>query len=280
MRNFYTLGGIPLTDPNGRWVLEGGTGLRIIPSRPSSGATLPGRDGVLPSFGSRFDPGGVGLRIAVLGADYPSMLRSVELLAGVIGQRYSLLPLVHDYGDGERREALIEVTASSKPEVVAFRNAIIEVQCSVPGAFWRDPSLSNSSVLLPASPAVVEVDALSGSTGTINDAILRFEGGFSEATVEDAVSGDSISVHGPVAAGEYVVVDTARWIARRHTTDSWSTSAGSNWITKVESNRGSGPMLALNPDFALGRGRIRIRAAGSGITGSPKVIIRAKRSFL
>lgn len=278
MQHFYTLDGLPLNDPQGRWTLEKGTGLRIIPARTSSGAALPGRDGVLPSLGSTFEPGAVGIRVAVLGDDYGSMLSTTEFLSGVIGQRHKLLSLVHDYGNGQKREALVEVTASTTPELVAFRNAIIDIQCSVPGSFWRDEATTDSSASITAGTTATTLTGLTGTTAPIGDALIRVKGGFSSAYVEDVVTGDRVTINTAIPASEYVVIDAAAWTARRVTSDTWS--GGSNIITSVVSNRGSGPMIRFEPDFATGAGRIRVRAVGTGLTGSPQVIMRVKRSFL
>lgn len=280
MKNFYTLDGFPLNDPGKRWITEKDTGLRIIPARTAHGASLPGWDGVLPSLGSNFEPGMVGISIAVLGNDYGSMLSSVELLTGVLGQRHKLLPLRHHVGGDQDRVALVEVLASATPRLIAHRNAIIEVQCSVPGAFWRSVSNTDSTATIANTASTQTLVELAGSTGPISDALLQFEGGFSTATIMCPVSGDSLTINAPLADGEYVVVDTANWVARKHATDSWSLTAGTNWITNVVSNRGSGPMLTLNPDFTTGEARVRATTRGTNSTLNPVVTVRAKRSFI
>jgi hypothetical protein len=76
-----------------------------------------------------------------------------------------------------------------------------------------------------------------------------------------------------------VVIDTANWIARKQTSNTWSTTGGTNWINNVTSNRGSGPMMTLNPDFSTGAGRVRLTVVGTG-TASALLTVRAKRSFL
>lgn len=280
MANIYTLDGFPLSDPGGRWVTENETGLRIIPARTALGASVPGRDGVRASLGSSFEAGAVGIRVAVMGADYASMLASVELLSGVLGQRHKLLTLRHHVGGAQDRVALVEVLASTTPELVATENAIIDVQCSVPGAFWRSVSNTDSAATIANTASTQTLVELAGSTGPITDALLQFEGGFSTATITCPVSGDSLTINAPLADGEYVVVDTANWVARKHTTDSWSLTAGTNWITNVVSNRGSGPMLTLNPDFTTGEARVRATTRGTNTTLSPGVTVRAKRSFI
>lgn len=146
--------------------------------------------------------------------------------------------------------------------------------------FWRDLAAVDATANITASTATTTLGPLAGTTGAINDALLRFKGGFSTATVTDPVSGDQITVNAALAGTEYLVVDTANWTARKHTTDSWSTTAGVNAVTSVVSNRGSGPMLALNPDFTTGAGRVRAQVKGVNVTGSPTVEVRAKRSFL
>ena len=274
----YFLDGLPLDDPNGRWLLEGTTGIRIIPSRRSTSVELPGRDGVGPSLRSQFTPGSVQISLLVEGADHGDLMNSLELLAGVIGQRQRLLPLVHDYGNGQKRQAMVEVLTDVNPELVTHQDSLVKVICSVPGAFWRDIGLSDSVLTLTASNSPVVASGLAESTAPISDALIRIQGGFSSAYVEDAVTGDRVTINTAVPSSEYVVIDTAAWTAKKVTSDTWT--GGTNLITSVVSNRGSGSMVTFEPDFTTGAGLIRARVVGTGITGSPKVIIRAKRSFL
>lgn len=274
----YALDGMPLDDPGRRWVLNSKTGLRIVPGRAQTGVQLPGRDGVQPSLGSRFDPGALLISLTLRGKTHAEVMSNLEIMHGVLGQRRKLLPLTHTYGNGQVREALVEVLSATDHEMPFTEFVRLAVQCSVPGSFWRDLATTDTRLPVAASATAAEVTGLAGSTAPVQDALLRIKGGWATVSVEDVVTGDKVTVTTPAAASEYVIIDTAAWTARKVTTDTWS--GGTNVITSVVSNRGSGPMLGMEPDFATGAGRIRIRATGTNITGTPEVVVRAKRAFL
>lgn len=274
----YSLDGLPLDDVAGRWFLEKGTGVRVVPARAASGAQLPGRDGSLPSLGSMFEPGKVSLSLYVGGADHSEMMLAWEVLAGVISQRHRLLPLVHDYGGGVQRVAMVEVLASSEPSLITGKDALVKVVCSVPGVFWRGPASADSSVPVAAGQVTHVLPGLAGSNAPISDALLRVKGSLAGAVLTDPVSGDRLTITAALAAGEYLVIDCAAWTARKVTSDTWT--GGTDLLGSVSSNRGVGPMFTLNPDFTTGVGRVRLSVKGTNPASSPTVTVRAKSSFL
>lgn len=131
----YSLDGLPLDDPQGRWYLHDRTGLRIMPARTVTGASLPGRDGVLASLGSAFTPGFLPLTVSVNRSTHAELMESVEFLNGVFGQRHKLMSLVHDYGDGQKREAMVEIVSQVEPEKLTLELVRLDVQCRAPSVF-------------------------------------------------------------------------------------------------------------------------------------------------
>ncbi len=276
----YTLDGVALDDPAGRWYLNAKTGLRIVPGRASRGLSLPGRDGTTPSLGSSFTAGAVPIRLTVRRPTHGDVMGALEFLHGLLSQRHRLLPLVHDYGNGQTRTAMVEVLGVSDHEMLMPKFVRLDVVCEVPGVFWRDPATADAVVPVTASSATTTLTALAGTTGGINDALIQIKGALSSVTITDPVSGDRVTYNAALTATQYAVIDTANWVGRRHTSASWSTTTGTNVITSVVSNRGAGPILTLNPDFTTGAGRLRITVAGTNPATSPTVTVRAKRSFL
>jgi hypothetical protein len=275
----YTLDGLPLNDPTGRWYLHDTTGLRILPARMASGASIPGMDGVMPSLRSTFEPGALSVVISVRRPTHDQMMGGLELLFGVLGQRHRLLPLRHDYGNGQIREAMVEVLSDVTPDRLTQELSRLPVMFRVPSAFWRDTATVDAGAGINLTSATTTLAQLAGSTGPIPDALIQVRGAFTQATLTDPVSGDSITISGGGTGTEYVVIDTANWTARKQTSNTWSTTGGTNWINNVVSNRGSGPMMSLNPDFSTGAGRVQLTTIGTG-TASAQATVRAKRSFL
>lgn len=269
-----SLDGLPLTSP-GKWRLNTDTRLKVLPERTAFDGVLPGRDGTVPSLGSAFQPGAAILGLTLYGSSRADVESNTEALFGVLGQRRRTLRLLDSV---RSREAEVEVLTLVEPQRVGARMWRISVPVRIPGGFWRGPSLTDSPLTLTTSTASTPATGLAGSTAPVNDALIRVQGGFTSSYVEDVVTGDRVTINAAVSSNEFVVIDAAAWTARKVSSDTWA--GGSNIISSVVSNRGSGPMIGFEPDFATGAGRIRVRTVGTGISGSPSVLVRAKPSFL
>lgn len=273
----YTLDGVPLDDPQNRWYLNAKTGVRILPGRTAAGVVLPGRDGVTPSLGSTYTPGMIKLGLSIRQPTHPDMMGGLELLYGVLSQRHRLLPLVHDYGNGTSRQAMIEVLSSIDPESLLCNFTRLDVIAEVPGVFWRSTNTADTTLAVTTTAATSVIGALAGSTAPVNDALIRVKGGLSGLVLTDPVSGDHLTVTMALGATEYLVIDCANWTARKVTTNTWT--GGTDVSQYVLSNRGMGPMFSLNPDFTTGAGRIRLTVKGTNPASSPVVTVRAKQSY-
>jgi hypothetical protein len=274
----YTLDGVPLIDASGRFWLDNTTGVRILPARRNAALTLPGRDGVVADLNPTFEPGGVSLSVVVTGATYSLFNANLEFLYGLLGQRGRLLPLMHVLPVGGNRYIDIQVVSASEPETLGPRTARIKVLATAPDPFWRDSGILDSTLPLTATATTGILTGHAGATGTIDDALIRVQGGLSAATLTDPVTGDFIKVTAALTATEYIIIDTVNWTAKKVTTDTWT--GGTDVSASVDSSRGYGPMLMLNPDFSTGAGRVRLTVSCTNPVTAPAVIVRAKRSFL
>lgn len=277
----YTLDGIALDDPSGRFWLDNQTGVRVLPARRSANAVLPGRDGALTALTPTFEPGAVLLSIVVRGATYEAFYKNLEFLYGVLAQRGRLLVLAHDIGT-ETRYLDVQIVSSSEPETLNPRAARVRVIASAPTPFWRNGTTVDSSLPLTASTVTGTLTAHADTTATIPDAQFRIKGAISGATITDPKSGDFITYGAALTATEYVIFDATDWTARKVISNTWNRfSAGSSDVTvNATSSRGSGPMLALNPEFSTGAGRLQLSVVATSPASSPTVEVRAKRSFL
>lgn len=273
----YTLDGLALNDPGRGWMLRTGTGVRVFPGRVATGYEVAGTDGTRPSTGSRYQPGGISFSLVITGKTHAQAMQSLEVLYGVLGQRGKLLVFEHKYGDGTRRQALVEVLSSVTTEMALPGYFRLDVTCTVPSGVWRSPNTTDVDIPITTSSVTTTLTGLEG-TGPIGDALLRFSGPFATATVSNPVSGDKLTVNTALAAGEHIIVYTAAWVARKVTTDTWSGGAYVSGF--VESNRGAGPMLNISPDHLAGVFRNRLAVSGTNVTTAAKVTVRAKNSYL
>lgn len=274
----YTLDAIALDDPDMRWLLDKETGIRIRGSFRDSGAQLPGRDGDLAGLSPDIEAGTLPITLDILGTSHAQMMRSIAFWQGVFSQRGRLLPLIHELGDGTSIIAMVQAKGSIEPQQITDSECRLPALFTVPGVFWRSLATSDSTANITATQVTTVLVGLAGSSGSINDALIRVKGALSGLVVTDPVSGDSLTVTTALAAGEYLVIDCANWTAKKVTSDTWT--GGTDVSQYVVSNRGSGSMFTLNPDFITGVGRIRLTAKGTNPASSPVVTVQAKSSYL
>lgn len=272
----YTVDGLA-PEGNGWLLFLTGSGIRGVSARRASMVELPGMDGVLPDYGAPFMPATLPLRYRIDGASHAEFMAVVEMMNGVFGQRRKLLRVVHQYGPGVSRVNDALVVEATPPEPLTEMYATYQVTLTFPEPFWRSASTITTDPTTITGSLVTYIMPEFFGTGPVNDALIRVKGGFASATVMDAITGDQISIDTPVADTEYVVIDCKAWTAKRVTTDTWT--GGTDISSLVNSNRGQGPMLTLEPDLVATGGRYRLQARAINPTGVPTVQIRARQSY-
>lgn len=284
--NNYTLDGIQLMDPDGRWFYEKTTGIRIIPAKRNTSLSYPGVDGEQFVPGATYSPGGVLISLYIKGTTHNEFMEIYEFWAGVISQRHRTLPLVHHYfGEPDTatdRVANVQITSSVEPRLINNKplHALLEIPCSIPGVFWR--SANEVSSVNYAAPSVQTTHTLSQmGNAPLVDAKIRIKGGFSQLDMWDPVSGAALSINKAVASDRWVIIDPVQWRASEMTSGtSWDLNSGTDMSMFVDSNRGRGPMFEIAPDFSQGFSRHRFTVATTNPSGSPTVMIQTKRAYL
>lgn len=276
-RNDYTLDGVPLRDPEGRWFAERlGTSIRGIPSRVSNNLTYPGVDGELFNPGAEFEAGIVPLRLYIEGATHEQFMENYEFIVGVVAQRHKALELIHHYGSDESsdRVALVEFPDSSEPQLDGPLRAQIDLNARVIGSFWRSTAPTDFTTNRESS----FVTSLSGGNAPVIDALIRVKGGFGDMTITDPVSGSQLRIRALLGENEYIIIDPLAWTARKVTTDTWE--GGTNVDNLVESNQGRGSMFHLAPQRNGSSLVYQVNLSSVNPVGTPSVTIRAKKSYL
>lgn len=280
-RNTYTLDGIPLTDPDGRWFLEKSSGLRTIPAKRMANISYPGVDGDAFIPGATFTPGGVSITMYVEGADHQEFMERVEFLNGLFLQRHKLLELRHDYDvDGlESRHAFVKFSSSGEISFFGqgMKQGTINYMAEIPGVFWRSYMELTQSVNVSTTPVTSIITVLAGGNAPVADSLIRVQGGFSKLTLQDETTGSTLTFNSALAANEYIIVDCKNWTARKVTTDTWD--GGVNVDMSVVSNRGYGSMFTMEPSIFGAEMTYRVTAWADN-PASPRFEIRAKKSYL
>lgn len=283
IRNTYTLDGIPLMDPEGRWFFERSTGLRLIPAKSMPNISYPGVDGEAFSPGATYLPGGVRIVMYTDGKDHEEFMTRVEYLNALFLQRHKLLELRHDYDeDGlNSRHAWVRFSASTSIEPIGqgMKSGTIEYIAEIPGVFWRSVDTRTMAMnTITTTPKTYSVGILAGGNAPVIDSLIRFKGGFSTLTMVDLTTGSQIVCNTPLTSSEYIIVDTLNWTARKVTTNTWD--GGTNVDMSVVSNRGSGSMFNMEPSLLGQDFQYQVTLSCTNPSGNPQVEIRAKKAYL
>lgn len=287
-RNTFTLDGVPLTDPALRWFVEKGTGFRIIPAKRSASISYPGVDGDTFLPGSSYTPGGIAIRMYIEGYDHADFMHNVEFITGLFMQRHKLLELRQDYDEAglEGRVALVKFTQNAEIEWNDTRSGIIEFRAEVPGVFWRSVEVITQLIEpITVNPVTQWMVDFNGGNAPITDAIILIDGGFTNLLITDYATQNRLNITYDLPSDEFIIIDTKLWRAERLLGGGWFGS-GANIESQVFPTKGTGSMIDFEPVIApiLPGGGMAltygVTVQAAGITGTPKVQIRAKKTFL
>jgi hypothetical protein len=275
----YSLDGVALDDPAGRWMLSSDTKLSGLPAPGLSAVKIPGVHGTVPIPPSVRDAGGrtIGLLVTDNNAagqptgDHQQLdANKARLLA--MASPIGRLPVLRHYpvaGGPVYREAPVRLLASVDPDMADPYTATLVLPFEIPGVYLRESveieAASGSVAAWTVTPA-----ALAGTTGTITNPVFLCAGALTAVTIADAETGRSITWTGNQTAGQWLRIDPAAMAAYRTTAEVW---AGG---TDVSGGLSTGPGgFDLNPDADLNIGWTLTRTGGSGVNKA-----RARRAFL
>lgn len=281
-RNAYTLDGIPLVDPAGRFFPDKRTGIRVIPAKRSPNISYPGYDGDAFIPGGTFVPGKIFIRMFVRGDTHEQFMLNLEFLNGLFLQRSRVLTLRHDYNEAGTNPRFTDVSfsAGTEPELQdGAKSAFVDYIGDLPATFWRGANTVDAVTPATTTSSVqVELLALAGGNAPVHDAIIRVKGAFTSYTFSCAVTGHTITINTALAATEYIIINTAWWTARKVTTDTWT--GGTNVDHLVTSSRGMGTMISFEPMISGGSLKYFVKHSATGPSGSPNMIVRGFKHYL
>lgn len=287
-RNTFTLDGVPLTDPSLRWFVEKGTGFRLIPAKRMANITYPGVDGDTFSPGASYSPGGIVIKMYVEGYDHADFMHNLEFITGLFNQRHKLLELRQDYdvAGTDSRVAEVKFINSASPKMLSTTSCLVEFAAEVPKVFWR----SVETITQLIDPVTVNntphwMTDFNGGNGPINDAVILIDGGFTNLVIMDYATQNRLNITTDLPSDQFIRIDTKAWTAEKLMGGGW-TGSGVNIEHEVFPSKGYGSMLEFEPVIApiLPGGGLALTYGvyvyATGITGTPKVQIRARKSFL
>lgn len=258
----FSVNGVPLTNGALGWSLLDGSKLRLEGSAAVSSLDQAGRDGVVPGLASTD-----GAAVAACVVDVPSS--SFGALVALFRPGGSLTTSVEP--DKAIRFEYASHTVEGDPD-----DSFVQVTFVLrfPRVFWRDKL--DSTVSAPLLSASVELDAFSGISAPVQDAVVRVQGAASGVQVTDS-SGAWVTLP-PATAGQWVRFESDTGKCFRTTTDVWSGGTDVSGLVDFGGPRGIfeiAPLLApADPSTRVGR----LTVSSATRTGAV-VAVRGKAAY-
>lgn len=250
----YTIDGVPLDDPAGRWRLTSKTELPQWGSMVSPSAKIPHRNGVLPIAPIAAGVSTVKLEILILAAHQTVGLRTFRAITGARSLHY--MEWTRASGD-ETLDADVRVSSSvSVKEHGVDGDLLVSFTVEAVDGEWRKKTPEKVDVGAnnrKSFPVITGKDALVSSIAVKADT----DGG--TVTVRDTIGSSAMSV-GRVPSASWLLVDTENWDVRSIPAGKEQT-AGEDDASRMPRAERSIPTLSITP----GGFRLAQRSDGDGV---------------
>jgi hypothetical protein len=273
----YSIAGVPLDDPAGRWKLLSDTLVGSGLSVRAVDQQIPGVDGVVPPVQEQMDAPSLVLQVRIYGSSYAELLANYGALLAVLAPTADVT--VTRTVDGVSRTAVGRGKSVTDPDFVpGSRMVTVTATLRLPGVYWRADALLWSKSA-PASGTAYEVTTLANGSAPVDDALILIVGPASSPKVSCGASWAMLNL--TLADGEKALIDCRAWTVRRGTgvtLDGGGTLTSGSLITS-----GSPYLLRLAPamvgvDPAVTATKVTLTA--TGMTSSSAIAVRAQPAFL
>lgn len=269
----YSLDGVDLDDPKGRWVLADGTTLSTWGEPWRVSVDIPNRFGVLPIPAKVLKPGTVVLKFQVFSwADNPRLdqsckggLNQLEMNLRSLMSRLAAFGRMQTLGYTPQGNLLkvadVRLTSSLEPQFLPeAQQASLAATFEVASGLWRDPQ--------PTVVNLTDTRALNGGSLPIPDPWVLLSPTSRSCTLKDNVSGSTLTFNGSLSGSETLLVDVASYRAWKNPASDWEVRGAAKHADADISMSPGG--FIIYPDA---NGNVSLSVTGA--TG----YIRARRSY-
>lgn len=141
---------------------------------------------------------------------------NLDALMRMFGQAHRVLAVERVHANGDRRQADCEVISPLAPVPVGMGAGRVQVELSIPGAFWEDVDALSHDVSYDVSGADsqdLEVYSLVGQTAPCADAVVVIDGPCDSVAVHDTETGSGFTYSSAIAGDEVLTVDAGAFTA-------------------------------------------------------------------
>lgn len=260
MSSEYALDGVDLDQP-GKWRVMLGTLLPSIPTPRLSSTEVPYRNGVIDGVGQKFGTFIVTVNFMVEGTDRASLEKNWVGLQSRVRGVSGLSTMTYTPAGFGSRQALVRLQSVSQP-VFRYREWIIEctVVFEAVEGVWKDVNYTVQEF--------TDLTNLSGGSAPITDAQVMLLPSSNAMTVNDAVSGTTLTWRGVAKTSERVLINVPEYSAVRQSFNGWELAPSHTEASGEISMSPGGFQLTPGPD-----GKITLNVSGG--TG----YVRARKAY-
>lgn len=257
----YTIDGVPLSDPLGRWRVHRNSQRRTPVAFRSVDVNVPGMDGNIPIYGEQIEATALALELNVYGRTPAQIEERAQFLRALLGRTTG--PLIVGKRGGLTAEA--KPVSISDP-VMTDRYARLAVTLSIPSGVWRGPEVTYSRIHRRETNEVT-ISELNGSSRAMTDSLILIEGPANGPRITDVATGSTIRFTGNVPTGENLLIDTRSWRASVGAGVSWG-SGGTNATSRIVNSgpQSSTTLFPITPIPAV---------VGGEIVTSPRLVFHS-----
>jgi hypothetical protein len=269
---------------------------RTVASHRASDVSVPGIDGVLPSYNDPLDAAQFGLEMFVMGTDSDGLVTGIgkrdqlranlDELLHLFGKRHALI-LVDQLVDAtNHRQAWAKVTDVIAPDVnLPGSSGVFTVGLTLVYGVWEDTATQDwSGTLGAASGTVQEVTTLQGATERSLDTIFLVTGPANNPRITDQATGAYVQLNQSLSAAQLWRVNMATWASRYGSgltlgsADTTGTDGSATMVFGGTKNQAA--YLPLVPIRDTGLRRVKVALSGSGgFTAATRLTARTRRKF-
>lgn len=272
----YLINGVALETATDSVALVEGTMWRPDISVDRSPVSVPGRHGTIESGLPVYGEGKLTLVIDLQAADSPTTLEQTANVVTALLAQPSLT--VTRVSGGITATTAARLESVSQSGFLWGRSCIFTAVLALPGVFLREAPQVSAPLSLAGGIDTLAVAHLAGSSAPIGDAVARFTGPLTNASVWCTNSATGLWWAGLLPAGQYLYLSASLRAWRSASASQW-TSGGTDVSAGVSYPPG-GPLQLCPRVTSLAGSVVEVGASAVGFAATTAAVLRAGRSFL
>jgi hypothetical protein len=282
----YWIDDVALDDPQDRWWVLDDTTVAPEISRRDINMLVGGLDGAHPAVVEAYELTTLNLQMVCRGSDTVSVEEVFQALTSLMSNRARLVTVKrllfgHITTAQAKLASIANITRIETGDQITFTALF-----TIPDVFFRDVTPITWDKPAPVSGTIYNVESLSNSGFDITDSLIKLVGPMTTPVFRDVNSGGEFSVK-TLAAGQQALIDCYQGTVTQtgFSAGMWTPGNGNDisYTLRTKGPSSGRRTLWLTPGVVAGDlfdRRISVAVTASGMSGTSRIAIRARRTFL